>query len=240
MKKVLILEDKAIHRKTLIKILEGMDDPVLIFDAGTVAEAYKIAMENTINLFLVDIIIDPEVRGDISGLKFVDSIRKIPHYSFVPVIFITSLEDPEMYAYRDLHCYGYIEKPFNNEEVKNLISKALKFPQKENRNKNVYFRNDGIVYALKTKDIIFIEINRRKVLIHTVKENMTMPYMTSNKILNELDSDNFVRCNRGCIVNKEFVEYIDPVNKYIKLRGVEDYVEIGRTMKERVLNEFSN
>lgn len=42
------------------------------------------------------------------------------------------------------------------------------------------------------------------------------------------------------IINKNYVEYVDSVNRYIKLRGVKEYVEIGRTMKEKVVNEFSN
>ncbi|MFQ9514275.1 MAG: LytR/AlgR family response regulator transcription factor [Eubacterium sp.] len=240
MKRVLILEDKEIHRMTLIKMLKEIDESLEVYDAGTVAEAYKISMENMINLFLVDIIIEPEVRGDVSGLKFVEAIRKIPYYSFAPIIFITSLEDPEMCAYRELHCYGYIEKPFDKEEVKSLIYQALKFPQKDNNSINVYFRKDGVVYAIKKEEIIYIEISRKEILIHTEKENIKMPYMPVKQLLKELNSENFIQCNRGCIINKTFVEYIDYVNRYIKICDREEYVEIGRTMKEKVVNEFSN
>lgn len=240
MKKVLIVEDKEINRKILIKILEDIKEPIQIYAVGTVLEAYKISMENVIHLFLVDIILDTEKRGDISGLKFADSIRKIPHYTFTPLIFITSLEDPEMYAYRDLHCYGYIEKPFDKEMVKDLICQALKFPQINDKNENIYFRKDGIVYSVRTQDIIFIEISRKETLIHTTKEIMSMSYMTAKQLLKELGSSSFIQCNRGCIINKKYVEYVDSVNRYIKLQGVEQYVEIGRTMKEKVMYEFSN
>lgn len=238
MKKVLILEDKEIHRKTLTKILEEINAPLQIYSAETVAEAYQISMEHTINLFLVDIILDTEIRGDVSGLKFVESIRKIPQYSFTPIIFTTSLEDPELHAYKDLHCYGYIEKPFDKEVVKNLIKETLNFPETGKSDENVYFRNDGIVYSIKAEDIVYIEVSRKEIIIHTTKEDMTMSYMPVNQILDKLDSSNFIQCNRGCIINKKHVEYMDYVNRYIKLRGVDNYVEIGRAMKARLLDEF--
>lgn len=240
MKRVLVIEDKEIHRKILIKILEETEEMIEVYEAGTVQEAYKIAMESVINLFLIDIILNTEIRGDISGLKFAQAIREIPHYAFTPMIFITSLEDPELYAYRDLHCYGYIEKPFDREMVKELIEQALRFPQEKHDNSNVYLRKDGIVYSIKTEEIISIEITRRNIVIHTVKEDVVMAYKTVKQLMNELGTDNFVQCNRGCIINKNYVEYVDSVNRYIKLRGVKEYVEIGRTMKEKVVNEFSN
>ena len=240
MKRVLIVEDKELHRRTLIKILEEINEPIEIYDTGTVEEAYRISMENEINLFLIDIILDTEKRGDTSGLKFAKSIRKIPQYSFTPLIFITSLEYPEMYAYRDLHCYGYIEKPFSRKTVKDLISQALKFPQSQEKNPNIYFRKDGIVYSVKTDEIIFIEISRKNILIHTVNENMVMSYMTVKQLLDELGSHNFIQCNRGCIINKDYVETIDLINRYIKFYGVEQCVEISRSMKEKVLDEFRN
>lgn len=238
MKKVLILEDKEIHRRTLMKILEKVQEPLQVYCAQTAAEAYQISMENNINLFLVDIILDTETRGDVSGLKFIDSLRKIPQYSFTPTIFITSLEDPRMYAYKHLHCYGYIEKPFNENVVKNLIEETLSFPTKEPKEEMVYFRNDGIVYSVNSEDIIYIEVSRKEVLIHTVKEDMKVSYMPVKQIMEKLPESSFVQCNRGCIVNKKHVEYVDSVSRYIKLCGDDNLVEIGRAMKERVLDEF--
>ena len=238
MKRVLILEDKEIHRRTLLKILEEIEESVQVYTTDKIADAYKISMENTINLFLVDIILDTEEKGDVSGLKFVDSIRKVPQYSFTPVIFITSLEDPRMHAFHELHCYGYIENPFDKQTVKELITHTLKFPTPENEDRNIYLRTEGIMYAVKVKDIVFIEISRRKIVVHTVNETITVSYMTSEKMLKELDSSDFVQCSRKNIVNKKYVEQIDFVNRYIKLHDVDGYIEIGSTMKERVKHEF--
>ena len=243
MKNVLILEDYELHRNILKKLLDEIDD-VWVYLAETKEEAYQIALENTIDVFLIDIILDTGIRGDISGLIFSETIRKIPKYSFVPLIFITSLEDPQFYAYKELHCFGYIEKPFAPEQVKNLIQKALKFPElKENENdteRTLYFRIEGIIYAVKSKDIVYIETGRRYLTVHTTDGILKVPYKTGNQILKELNSPDFIQCSRYTIINKQFIESIDPVNRYIKMKGIEESVELGASMKKRFLDEFSN
>lgn len=240
MKNVLIVEDKDTHRKTLSVLLRNLRCNIQIYEAGNIEEAYSIAMENNINLFLIDIILDVEGFGDVSGLRFAENIRNVSKYSFTPLIFITSLEDPQLYAYREIHCFGYIEKPFEPLEVERLVRKALEFPEVKDEDTNIYFRKEGIVYSVKRKDIIYIEVSKRKLVIHTTKEELTMSYKSCEQLLRELASDDFLQCSRYVIINKNFVQSVDYINRYIKLHGVERVVEIGTSMKKRVKNEFGD
>lgn len=233
MKKVLIVEDNELHRATLIKLLKQIDCTVEIYDTDNVQEAYRIAMEHIINLFLVDIILDVTLPGDVSGIKFAENIRKVSKYLFTPLIFITSLEDPQLYAFREIHCHGYIEKPFDPLEVKRLIKESFNFPELRDNNKNIFFRKEGIVYAVKVKEIIYIENTRRKLVIHSMNETITASYKTCEDILKELDSPDFIQCSRYTIVNRNYIETIDYVNRYIKLKGGRGDLDIGVTMKKR-------
>ena len=241
MKRVLILEDNAIHRKTLLKLLKEIDD-IQVYEAENKEQAYAISMDNIINLFLVDIILDTKNNGDVSGLKFVERIRKIPQYSFTPLIFITSLEDPKLHAYRNLHCYGYIEKPFDKSEVLNLIRKALKFPehQQQDEPQQLYLRIDGVVYCIQQDDIIYVEHTMRQLVINTTKEKISIPYKTLNSFMDDVSEDKFIKCSRSTVINKGYVQNVDIVNKYIKLRGIDELIEIGPSMKKRIVDEFSN
>lgn len=240
MKKVLIVEDNEIHGKTLIRLIKEIDYEIQLFYADNIEDAYRLSMENTINLFLVDIILNTETRGDISGLTFAQRIRGVSKYSFTPLIFITSLEDPKLHAYREIHCFGYIEKPFNPLEVKSLIIKAFEFPVFQDKEKNIFFRKDGVVYSVKCKDIVYIENIRRSIEVHTTKETLTIPYKTCEKILEELDSDEFIQCSRYAIINKNFVKYVDYTNRFVRLHGVEDDIEIGISMKKRFKHELGD
>lgn len=240
MKKILILEDNEEHRKTLITLINGLKKEIQVFSTGRVEEAYGFVLEKDISLFLIDIILNNKKGNDVSGLKFADTIRKIPNYKFTPLIFITSLEDPRLYAYRNIHCYGYIEKPFRPIEVTDLVNQALLFPVHKADTENMYFRVDGIVYAVNSKDIVYLESSRRKVIVNTVNEKITIKNKTMTEVMRELNSKNFVQCSRFFVVNKTYIEYIDYVNRYIKIRECEKAIEIGASMKKRVKNELEN
>lgn len=233
MHNVLIVEDKESHREALCKIVSRLNQELKLYAAADVSEAYQIAMECHVHLFLIDIILNPQKLGDVSGLWFAQEMRNVKKYRFTPMIFLTSLEDPKLYAYSQLQCFGYIEKPFDAGQVQKLILKALQFPTEEDEERFVYFRKDGIVYSKCVKEIIFIESRRRKVTIHCVHDVLEIPYKTCEELLQEMDSDSFVRCSRYAIVNKAHIEEIDYVNRYIKLRGIAETVEIGVMMKKQ-------
>lgn len=188
----------------------------------------------------IDIILNTKKPGDVSGLDFAREIRGISKYKFTPLVFITSLEDPKLYSYSQLHCYGYIEKPFSVAQVKDIILGALEFPVKEDDDRYVYFRKDGIVYSVYIKEIIYIESSRRKITIHCVNDELEIPYRTCGEILQELDSKSFVQCSRYCIVNKKYIKQIDYTNRFIKLRNVDAPIEIGIIVKKSFKQSVEN
>ena len=144
-KKILILEDNDAALIHIAGLINEIDNKLDIKMFNNIRDAYLCAMENRIDLFIVDIILDIKHPGDTSGLKFIDNIRKIQYYEFTPVIFITSLEDAKSYTYENLHCYKFIEKPFDNKNVKKIIEECLKFPGEINSIKTLYYRCDGIM-----------------------------------------------------------------------------------------------
>ena len=237
---VLIVEDKQNHMDALRKILSEMDADIMIFQAYNLEEAYSVVAEHHIHLFLLDIILDPGKAGDISGLNFANELRRNQRYEFTPIIFITTLEDPQLYSYRQLHCFGYIEKPFDPQQIHQLVRAALNFPIADSENRNMYFRKDGIIYSIRVGDIIYIENSRRLLKIHSIKEELEVAYKTASEILEELDSPDFLQCSRYVIVNRNFIEKIDFTNRYLKLRGVKDTIEIGIIMKKQFRDRIEN
>ena len=147
-KNILIIEDQKKQTDILEKIVQSIDANIRIYVAVNVAEAYKTAMEVTIDVFLIDIILDVTVPGDTSGIRFAKRVREVPKYRFTPMIFITSLEDPEIYAYKNIRCFGYIEKPFDPQYVKKLVEQALLYTTEKEVNSTLVFRKDGVLYPV--------------------------------------------------------------------------------------------
>lgn len=236
---VLIVEDNLIQMEMLKKLVLEVNPTVVIYTASDLPTAYQILIEKTIDVIMADIILDTTKPGDTSGIKLVEKIRAIPRYMFTPVLFITSLEDATNYAYTDLNCLGYVEKPFSPERVTSLVKKALYFSTAKNEDVTLCFRKDGILYPIKVKDIVYIENLNHVVTVHTLKNGtLTVPYKPCKDLLDDVDTDCLLQCSRNTIVNKDFVENVDVANRYITLRGVKDKVEIGITFKKKVLAEF--
>jgi len=240
MKNILILEDKEPHLEALSNIVSEVGSGIRIYRATTVSKAYQIAGEVNIHLFLIDIILQPEKQFDVLGLEFAQEIRKIHRYEFIPIIFITALEDPKLFAYSRVHCYSYIEKPFDAERVKNVVKEALKFPIQETNDRIAFFRREGIIYAKAVKDIIYVESSRRKVVIHCKEEVLEIPYMTCDDIMRELNSEAFIQCSRYVIINKNYIETIDYSNRYLKLKYISSPIEIGVVMKNKFKQRLEN
>ena len=233
MRNILILEDKVEHSEALKKIVEEACCDVRIFVAANILEASAIAADRTIHLFLLDIVLRPNKPGDVLGLKFATELRKSSQYEFTPIVFVTALEDPMLMAYKKLNCLAYIEKPFKKEKVREVVEKALRFPIKESKDKIVYFRKDGIIYAKEASKIIWIESQGRKIKIYCKDETLVIPYKTCEEMLRDLDSDWFVQCSRNSIVNRRYIKDIDYTNRFINMSGVSEPIEIGVVMKKR-------
>ena len=55
-----------------------------------------------------------------------------------------------------------------------------------------------------------------------------------------MESDDFIQCSGYTIINKNYVESIDYVNRFIKLEGEERDIEIGISMKKKVRDELGD
>lgn len=240
MKTVLIIEDNARSMEMLIRIVKDIDEDINVKCASDINMAYKLSIENLIDVFLIDIILDPSNQGDVSGVRFADNIRELKRYAYTPIIFVTSLEDPKLYAYSDLRCFQYIEKPYNVERVSRVVRDALHMPIMRENNQNVYFRKEGILYRKPVSEIVYIENTRRGRIVHGTDGDMELPYKPCKEILEELQSDKFVQCSRYAVINKDFIERIDEVNRFIKLKGRKEQVEIGVVFKKRFMRDVRN
>ncbi len=231
MKKILILEDNISHMKGMVKMMEGIPE-VEIYEATNIKDAHELLLYNDFNLFLIDIILDSQKTGDVSGIEFVKMLRESKRYQFIPIIFITALKDPYLSTFREFHCYAYIEKPVKEEELLKTVKEALEYPEPNATPETVFFRKDGVLFSVKAKDITHITVGRKGVNVYTTKDCMKLSYKPISEILKELKSDTFIQCSRSTIVNRAYIENVDLSNRYLKLKNNDEIVEIGSVMKK--------
>ncbi len=238
MKTVLIVEDNIRSMEMLKKIVSDLNRNVIIKTATNQDEAYTIAMKSNIDLFMLDIILEPSNPGDVSGMNLANVLRETKKYEYTPIVFITSLEDPKMYAYSDIHCYYYLEKPYDIKKVSKILTEALSIPTLKKEAQYVYFRKDGILYKKDISEIVYIENTRTGQIVYLVNGKLKLSYKPISRIMEELNSSKFVQCNRYMIVNKDYIDTIDTTNRYINLSVGEVQLELGAAYKKKFLKEL--
>lgn len=227
-KNVLILEDNKTAIERLQKIIGEIDKETRVWSATDSLEGYQLAMQYTMDVFMVDIVLDSRENGDVSGIEFAQKIRSIQKYAFTPIIFTTSLVDPKMYAFTDLHSFAYLEKPYSSQEVKKALLQALQYTTQREENKKLFFRRDGLLFAVNLAEVVYIENYFHKLKIQTVNEVLEMPYRSCKKLMEDIESEEFLQCNRNSIVNTRFIEAVDFSNRRIIMKSDYGRIEIGK------------
>jgi PAS domain S-box-containing protein len=118
MPKILIVDDEWITRLEVEEMLSDLGYDV-VGQAETGASAIAMVRELKPDLILMDV----EMPGEMNGI---DAARVIKAESGTPIIFITGYGDPEyIEAAKEIAPFGYVMKPFDEEEIRALVEIAL-------------------------------------------------------------------------------------------------------------------
>lgn len=223
------------------KIVELVEGDCEVLTLHNPEEAYVQAINSQIDLFIVDVVLNSKVADDASGLMFIRNIRSIKRYAFVPTIMISQMEDLTLQTYREFHCYGLIEKPFNMEYAKTMIRDALTFRDSVSPNKKIFIKHEGVVCGIDKERIVYAETINHIIYINTTdKKQFRVRYKTIKRLLDELDDPNIFQCNRNVVVNRKYVENVDSANCIIKLEKNYGNIGIGIAFKDSIRMRFNN
>lgn len=237
---LLVLEQDAKRRERIRQIIDETLEYVTVYMADTLAEAHQVLAECTIDIFIVNAVLEKESVTDTKGIRFVAGIRDIPKYALTPVILISSLADPLLYAFQELNCLGCLDKTFQEEELRKLLRKASFYETKRSDERTLFLRKNKVLYPVKIKDIVFIKREGDAMCVHLEDGRvLDIPYATLSGIMQEADSNNLVICSRNSIVNKKYVYALDPTNRFIELRDGRGTLEMGITYCRQMVMEFT-
>lgn len=235
MKNILILEDDRQNSKMLFDLLSECRETISIYLAYDEKEAMQLATECYFDLFVIDVSLHGEKAHDMSGVAFAKKLRRIEHYEITPVIFVTSVANMELPTYREVSCFNYILKPLDTKKKNELlcdVEKLLKTSRGKNQEECYYFKIDSVYYPIRIADIVTIKCENRKLLIRTKREQFYVPNITLKQVvkdLNRMGCNPFAECRRGVLVNPDYIQNIDRVNKYLKVRYEEDMIDFGNS-----------
>lgn len=239
-KNVLILEDLETIRKSLTDIVQSLSDEICVYSFDNYIEAFQFSMKTQIDVFLLDIVLEPKEEQDFSGITFAKQIRACDNYLSSEIIFITSLAGLEADLLRSVHCFDYIEKPITKERVINVMQMVLKKlkgqPLEEEK---LFIRKDRITFPILTKEIVYIESEYRSLNIYRPEEMIVVPYMSMKTALEKIKIEKFFRIKKSLAVNARYIEYVDSTNRYVKMKGYKEALDIGGRLKTDFIEEYN-
>ena len=142
-----------------------------IYTACDGEEGLSIFKNNSIDIVLLDINIPK-----IDGLQLATEIRELDEY--IPILFISAHSDTiNLLSAIDLRAISYIIKPFNINELKNSILKAIHIVNKDKDKSDNVFLNNGFYWDNYKTELTY----RTELLALTKNEILLIKHLFENR-----------------------------------------------------------
>ena len=120
MSKILVIEDDAIIRQTIDRMLSDDKHNIIFAESGYLG--VQLAQEQLPDLIICDI-----SMPEFNGYKVLEQLQKNSTTELIPFIFLTAkTEKSDMRRAMDLGADDYLLKPFTTEEIRGAVSARLK------------------------------------------------------------------------------------------------------------------
>lgn len=241
---ILILEDDCIQLKTLSSIIKQSGGIYRIYESANTAEALKIARQEIIDLFYIDINLKNE-----SGIKFALEIREIERYKLTWIIFVTIYKEYMLPAFKKIHCYDYILKPYNKENIQRITKLLLSENREpvtltETKEKFIIVPMKNIQVKIFVNDIIFVEVFIRTSIIHTANYSFTIDYLSLKKLNSMIDHKDILQSHRSYLVNIKYINKIERSNDKTSYRinfyNTDKTALLGHSYKKSIMDKFND
>lgn len=208
---ILLVEDDSIQRENSKKMIQEIDKSLTIYEAEDKDEALKISTDNNISIFYIDVALKNS-----SGLDLAIELRKIHKYKLSWIIFLTTHIEYITQAFKEVHCYDYILKPYDKEKLIDMSRNIMLYEHKHTvmeRKHAIFDLRDGVFIKIYIDEIIFIEVNIRTCTIHTKKCKYEAKGLSLKQALKLISNKNIIQCHKSFAVNTNYITKIEKVSK---------------------------
>jgi two-component system response regulator LytT len=242
---IIIVEDDPIQRYVLKKMLISKYEFINIYEADSESTALDIIKQNDINMFLIDISLKES-----SGLDLAMKIREIPKYEFRQIIFLTTHMEYITQAFKRIHCYDYIIKPYNQYEVQTMLNKLILHDNSDSSSEKdkldedreiVITLKNGIYVGIKVTDILFIEVTGKNCEVNTVNGTYVANNISLKKMIQSINCEYIIQSHRAFAINRNYIYRIEKLDVKISRVYFNNYDKtalLGYKFKDNVITEF--
>ncbi len=238
---ILILEDNTIlldELELLIKTsseLKSLRKEINVVKCDSFYRGLELIRSSIFNIFMLDI----DLGTKATGYDFAKEIRNIEHYKLSHIIFLTGDVTKELSAYKNIHAYSYLSKPYSRNELIDILYTLIKHEKTETKQEKLIINVDGIKRLINLHDIICVEAKGRGCRIVTVFENLDANYNSLKDVSKTLFSSqslSFVQCHKSFIISSSYVESVSKGNDFVNMEHLPFSVPMGKKYRESCLH----
>ena len=176
------------------------------------------------------ILMDIEMDG-MDGMSAAEAIRQQDQE--VVIIFITNMPQYAMKGYT-VDALDYVLKPVSYYAFSQRIDRALQRMKRRSK-RYIAITHSGGMTKLDVSSITFVEVQDHDMVYHTVHESY-MAKGTLSEAEKLLDDRKFFRCNKGYLVN---LEYVQSIRNFDVLVG-DTWLQVSRPKKKALLDALND
>lgn len=238
---VIIVEDDKIQSENLKKMIQQIDKDINIYESEDMDDALGIATAYNIDIFYIDISLKNS-----SGLDFAIEIRKTPKYEFSLIIFLTTHVKYISKAFKEVHCYDYILKPYDIADVMNMTKRYIlnggnTQDAPVGKRHAIFEIRKGINLKVYVDEIMFVEVSIGTCMIHTVNGVYKISNSTLKDVLKRINCNNIIQCHKSFIVNVKQIKKIQNIGNKLSKIYFENYDKnafLGYKYKKTIMELF--
>ena len=217
--RVLIIDDEALARQRVRKLLNEREDVEIIQECRNGKEAIDAILREKPDLIFLDI-----QMKDMTGF---DVLRAMPQDKWPLTIFVTAYDEYAIQAF-DIFAFDYLLKPFKNDRFYLSLDKAIGTLQqkqqgeragqlkelvdylqkKQTKEEPLALKQGSKISLVQMDDIRYIEASGYYIEVYTSESKRLLLRESMTNMLEQLNKPNFIRIHRSTIINTDFLAEI--------------------------------
>ncbi len=228
--RIAVVEDEGSYQRQMEQYLERYQQEhdvrfqVAVFSDG-VSMAYQYHPD--FDLIFMDIEL-----GAVNGMEVAEQIRK--RDGEVVIIFVTNMPQYAMRGYA-VEAMDYVLKPLSYYAFAQRMDRALERMRRRGRQYITVSTGKGSLQKLEVGEIRYVEVQEHTLIYHMGGEKLAVSG-SMRETERKLEGKGFFRCNKGYLVNLDFVDGIQEEDAIVD----GERVQISRAKKKAFLDALNN
>ena len=231
---ILLVEDDSAAAALIKQFTERLSNSHRLTTFSNAAQALAWGRTHQIDLFILDIQL-PDYRGTELGKQ----LRSMSEYRFTPILFTTELAGEELSAYREIKCYDFLVKPFNEQQFQQAVSAALEMGRNLAKPPAILrIEQKQFVFEYDLNTVLYIESFGKRTVIHTTVDGETVSDNISGyslvRFLELAGPGHLLQCHKSFLVNPRCISKLDKRTRQLWLTGCDIAIPIGEKYQQNL------